>query len=370
MEIKYRTVKLDKSSPLSLAHQLARDLRWMMAAGDVNEGDILPNIREFADVLDINLHTVRAAYHLLEDQGLVTIRPRAGTKAKAYVPFRGALKERSSPQFVAVLVPALSSFYEQIVDGMTTALEVKDLIPVVIPCREDPFFADSIFKTLSANSYCGIINISIGFSDEYSHELSRQIVKDTPIVFVDNHLNFGHRIEFNNQGAINHLTLHLVEHGYREIALISCPEFWPIGQEVNAGFVQALAKSDLEVDESLIYTVPTFTYEAGKFCAEKMLNKKKLPEAIVAASDTLALGAITAFKNAGLQIPNDVAVVGYNDISYSRFTDPPLTTAALPTYQIGESCANMFLKVLKGGLKTWEVEKFNSELIIRKSCGC
>ncbi len=370
MDVKYLLVKLEKDAPLSLVHQLARSLKWMMATGEIKEGEALPNIREFADALGIHMHTVRAAYHLMEDSGLVTIKPRAGTRAKAYVPFQGALEDHSPHQFAAVLVPMLTDFYNQIMAGMTAILEAEDLIPVVIPCREDPYFANSIFKTLSAGNYCGIINISIGFDDDFALELRWQITTNTPIVFVDDFLDFGHRIDFNTSGAIHQLTTHLGEHGYRKIALISCPGFWPIGSEVRTGYAQALEDLGLEVDESLCVTVPTFTFEAGKFCVERMLAQKKLPDAIVAASDTLALGAIASLKAAGLQIPRDIAVVGYNDIAYSKFSDPPLTTAVLPAYKIGVSSAKMLLRILKGGLETWQHEQFDSELIVRRSCGC
>ena len=87
MDKKFSIVRLDQDSAILLASQLSRKLTWMIAAGDIHEGETLPNIREYAELLGIHMHTVRAAYHLLEADQLVTVRPRTGTIVKKYEPF-------------------------------------------------------------------------------------------------------------------------------------------------------------------------------------------------------------------------------------------------------------------------------------------
>jgi DNA-binding LacI/PurR family transcriptional regulator len=223
---------------------------------------------------------------------------------------------------------------------------------------------------LSAGNYAGVINISMGFSDEYLELLKTQLNFKSPLVFVDDYSQFGHRIYFDTRKAIVDATRHLAAHDYRLLALINCPADWSVGREVSAGFQQGLLESSLDFSRDLIYSVPDFTFAAGKFCGERILQNSPIPRAVVTAGDALALGAISAFKDAGLRIPQDIAVIGYNDIPVSAISDPPLTTVAMPTFRIGEVSIRTLLKIIDGSPQKWLIEKFAGELQIRKSCGC
>jgi LacI family repressor for deo operon, udp, cdd, tsx, nupC, and nupG len=371
MNKKFTTIRLDQNSAFPLANQLARKLTWMIAAGDITEGETLPPIRDFSESLGIHMHTVRAAYHILESRQLVSMRPRVGTVVNEYIPFQSAARpEMTAEGFIAVLIPDMSDFYSQILKGIISVLEKENLIPVVIPCSEDPYYAEAAYKIVSAKDFLGVINITIGFSDEYYEVLRSQNNKDAPLVFIDDFAAVGHRMLADTQGAISLAVSHLAQHGYKDLALINCPGDWPVGTEVLKGFQKGLEGSNLEYQPEDVYVLPDFSYDAGNFCGERILSSTRRPRAVVAASDSLALGAISAFKSGGLKVPEDIAVIGYNDIPIAAIFDPPLTTIALPAFQIGERGANALMKAINGKNEQWIEEVFEGKLVVRKSCGC
>ena len=368
---KFRIVKLDQSLAFPIANQLAEQLTWMIAGGIIEEGETLPPIREFADLLGINMHTVRAAYHILEKLTLVTIRPKIGTVVQKYIPFAtvpnlNLLKN----ELIAVFIPALSDFYNQLFKGIEFSARKNDLIPVVISCNEDPIYAERIYRSISARNFSGAINISIGFTDAFYEEFQDEKFSHIPLVFIDDFDATGHRILIDTEAAIYDATIHLIQHGYKDIALVNCPEDWPVGREILRGFKRALSESEIQPKQEMIFSIPNFTFEAGVFCGERMLQNSQLPQAVVTASDTLALGVISAFNRNDLTIPDDIAIVGYNDIPLAKTSSPPLTTVSLPSFEMGEFAMNTLLDVISGITTSWVEKTFYGNLVIRESCGC
>jgi DNA-binding LacI/PurR family transcriptional regulator len=110
-----------------------------------------------------------------------------------------------------------------------------------------------------------------------------------------------------------------------------------------------------------------YTPASGFEAMVSLLQSKPRPTAVFVASDVVALGAILAIKNAGLRIPNDIAVVGFDDIPLAEFYDPPLTTIRLPAFGLGWSGGERLIRLIQGeGLDRGDVF-LDSELIIRKS---
>jgi len=218
------------------------------------------------------------------------------------------------------------------------------LISVVLSCNEDSIFAEAMYKTLSARGVTGFINISQGFSDAFYQNFSLEENVNTPLIFLDVIDAQTHSITIDTPGAIGLAVNHLLDHGYREIALVNCPEEWPVGREALRGFCRALKARGIATDTSRIYTVPNFGYEAGRFVIERMLISQSLPRALVTVSDNLAIGAISALKKHSIQVPEDVAVIGFNDIETASIVDPPLSTISLPLFDMGQQTMSSLLE--------------------------
>lgn len=371
MDKKFLLTKINKNSALPAANQLARQLIWLIAEGTIKEGEQLPSIRNYAELLNIHYHTVRAAYHILEQKNLVRINPRIGTIVQKYIPFASIdQKEFPDTNFIAVLVPSLSDFYRQVIDGIeSVAIESKQ-IPVILSCHEDPIYAERQYRNLSARGIKGFINISIGFPNEFYANFKQKENLNVPLVFLDVVESGTHSLTIDTASAIGLAVSHFLDHGYNDLAFINCPSEWPIGREALKGFRLALKKRGIEFSQTSVFSVPDFGYQAGQFVIEKMIQYNSLPRAIVTISDNLAFGAISELKQKGFQIPQDVAIIGYNDILPSSIIDPRLSSIALPLYEMGRQTMLSLNKVLKGNLKGWIRKSFSGQLVIRDSCGC
>ena len=367
----YEIIKINKDSSLPEADQLARQLIWLMADGVIKEGEKLPTIRVFADQLNIHHHTVRAAYHKLEEKALVSIKPRIGTIVRKYIPFlMYQQREYFQADMVGVLIPGLTDFYQQILSGIESVARDKRLIPIILNCDDDPVYAEVLYKNLSARNILGVINISLGFSDSYYDEFTHSENLNVPLVFLDVMQSQTHRINIDTLSAIRLATEHLLDHQYNDITLINCRAEWPIGREAQKGFRLAIESRGLEFYRSSVYSVPDFGVDAGKFAVKRIMNAGKHPRAIIAVSDSLAIGAMSALKEMDFKIPTDVAVMGFNNIFSASIVDPPLSTIGLPLFEMGKQAMIALNRVLDGDVSGWIHKEFSGKLVIRESCGC
>jgi DNA-binding LacI/PurR family transcriptional regulator len=371
MDKKYLIPKIKQHSAISPANQLAGQLTWLIADGVITKGEKLPSIRDYAKVLHIHHHTVRAAYHKLEESHLVSMRPGTGTIAREYFPFISTPYEAFLDQeMIAILIPRLSEFYQNIIFGIESATDEKRLIPIILSCHNNPIYAEAIYNILSARNIKGIINISIGFTDEFYEKFLKIENLNIPLVFLDVVEAESHSLTIDTAAAIELATGHLIDHGYADLALLNCPSDWPIGREAIKGFRSALQSKGFTQQEKSIFTVPGFGYDAGHFIIERMLNNQELPRGIVTVSDELAIGAISALKDNGFRVPQDVAIIGFDDIPSASFIDPPLTTVSLPLFEMGQQTMLALGNVLNGYLEDWFHKSFSGRLVVRESCGC
>jgi LacI family xylobiose transport system transcriptional regulator len=137
-------------------------------------------------------------------------------------------------------------------------------------------------------------------------------------------------------------TRHLLAQGHRRIGLIAGPANMMSSRARIAGFRSALEEAGLPVDESLIIS-GDFERDSGLLCGQELLNRPDRPTAIFALNDLMALGVYEAARLAGLAIPEDLSVIGYDDLSVAQWTGPPLTTIRQPLIDMGRQAAQMVL---------------------------
>ncbi len=163
---------------------------------------------------------------------------------------------------------------------------------------------------------------------------------------------------------------HLVEdHQYRRIAFVSGPEGNYDARDRLRTYGEVLAGSGLTPPDSLV--VPgDFEYDSGVNAVRVLLDERGVTfDAIVAASDQMALGAIDALRVRNLRVPRDVAIIGFDDISEARYCTPPLTTIRQPLRQMGRLAIEVLLRRIRGE-KVDDVLVLPAELVVRRSCGC
>jgi LacI family transcriptional regulator len=163
--------------------------------------------------------------------------------------------------------------------------------------------------------------------------------------------------------AISHLT----GLGHRRIACIAGPQDVSTGLARYNGFQSAMAAADLPVRSDQVAFARAFTIEEGHRCARQLLASGCDCTAFAAGNDMLAVGCYLALDEAGLRCPDQVSVVGFNDMPFINMLRPPLTTIAFPHYQVGTEAAKLLTERLAGNGSMVKVLYLAPELIVRGS---
>jgi LacI family transcriptional regulator len=174
----------------------------------------------------------------------------------------------------------------------------------------------------------------------------------------------------NRAGAAAVVTHLVTEHGSRRLFHLDGPVNAPDASERRLALEQVLG--DHPGSRLVGTTHGSFSVESGEEGGERILAgfRDDMPDAVVCANDQMAIGLLRAFARAGLAVPADVAVVGFDDIFPGRFTNPPLTTVYQPMRTLGErACARLIERISAPSLPP-AVEMLPTELVIRSSCGC
>jgi LacI family transcriptional regulator len=155
------------------------------------------------------------------------------------------------------------------------------------------------------------------------------------------------RIFINNVSMAKTAASYLIKKGHSRIGMIAGLEDTPPRQDRIRGFAKALEEHNLPLNEVLIQD-GDFTEKGGYQGMKKLLDLKPLPSAVFAANDLMALGAMTAIREANLEIPKDIALVGIDDIPAAKFVNPPLTTISQMQEIIGRRAAEMIFERIEG----------------------
>jgi DNA-binding LacI/PurR family transcriptional regulator len=162
---------------------------------------------------------------------------------------------------------------------------------------------------------------------------------------------------------------HLLALGHRRIGMITnAPLAYTSSQQRLEGYRDALTAAGLPYDERLVRQ-GNFDEESGQTAMEALLALEEPPTALFAASDMVAMGALRAIRGGGLRVPEDIAVVGFDDITAARFMTPGLTTIHVPTFGLGWSAAELLIRIIEQTPPLEPQVLLNTDLVIRQSCG-
>lgn len=175
----------------------------------------------------------------------------------------------------------------------------------------------------------------------------------------------------DNVGGARAATTHFVaEHGFDDIAFVAGPANSPDARARFVGFRDALDAAGLKPPDRPDVR-GDFTERSGAFAMMELLRlRKRPPRAIVFGNDQMAVGALAVLADAGLSVPDDVAVSGFDDIQLARHVTPPLTTVRQPMRGLGEECVRLLFRRLDDPSAAREIVELPTQLIVRRSCGC
>jgi LacI family transcriptional regulator len=175
-------------------------------------------------------------------------------------------------------------------------------------------------------------------------------------------------VDVDNQAGAYQAVTHLINLGHRRIGFIAnAPSVYSGARARYGGYRLALEEHDLPIDDDLVQNA-SFLPDSGEEAMKLLLELAQPPTAVFAASDVVALGAMSAVHQAGLSIPADVAFVGFDDIFLSAHAVPPLTTVRVPAYGLGWTSAEVLFARIEGEREVASVT-LETELVVRESCG-
>ena len=246
-----------------------------------------------------------------------------------------------------VLVPDFSNpFYAQIVQGVESVTRKRGYKIMLTDSSEGVAGIGSAVAALYNRVVDGVI--SLEHLDE-DGELIAQ-VRELPWISCSEFLPGAGvpYVSIDHCQAAMDAVQYLINKGHRRIALISADESYRWARLRREGYEMALQRAKLAVDPALVRTATSTDYEAGSHAASGLLALFDPPTAMFAVSDTLAIGAIKALRRGGRRVPDDIAVVGFDDLPLSAVFEPALTTIAQPMRALGAAAAEMLLQRLAG----------------------
>lgn len=202
-------------------------------------------------------------------------------------------------------------------------------------------------------------------------ERLRAALPDVPVVFINTEAEAGDldTVNFDNATGERAATRHLIDLGHRAIAIITGPaQAWD-AQDRLSGFRMTLEEKGLELPEAWVQE-GDFTQEGGMIAMRTLLNLPERPTAVVAGNDLSALGAIAAIREAGLRVPEDISIVGFDDVPSVRYTVPALTTVRIPIREMGMQAIRRLLERIDAPEPLEPLQqRLAVELIVRDSTG-
>lgn len=191
-----------------------------------------------------------------------------------------------------------------------------------------------------------------------------------PLVLLNSDLPDGtfDSLNIDNFGGARAVTEHLLRLGHRRIGLIQGGERNHDARERLRGFRAALREAGVEYEEEWI-APGDFTESAGYGAAERILAARVRPTAVFAANDSMAVGALSALRDAGLRVPDDMAVVGFDDVPIAQYVSPPLTTVRVAIADLGARAVLRLFDAMRDDGSERGREILPTELVVRRSCG-
>lgn len=221
----------------------------------------------------------------------------------------------------------------------------------------------SYIKLCKERKVDGAIFIGIAQDNSQMKEISHSSI---PVVMIDAHLSGENIMSVlsDNRDGIRKGLDYLFENDFKNIFFISSSNFSAVSKERYDAYVEYMKEKNI-YDKNKIY-IGDFTSESGYKIAEEIIKKGEIPEAVFACGDYMALGAIKAFKDYDYKIPEDISVIGFDNVLSSAYSDPPLTTVAQDGFEIGKEAVRSLLDFIKTKEKQDE-KRIKTRLIERNS---
>jgi len=273
---------------------------------------------------------------------------------------------------IGVIIPRLNSYFMAAVIAGIEQVASKEGYNLIISQSSESAEREAInARTMFNNRVDGLL-VSLSYLTKNLEPFEKFAQKNIPLIFFDRtpETNAFTNIRINNFQAAYEATKHLLQLGRKRIAHVTVSSTQNVYRERFQGYAAALTEFGIPLDMNLVY-LGDLSLEAGADAVKYILGLKDRPNGIFIANDNCAAGCVIGLKAQGLRVPEDIAVVGFNDDPVSRIVEPNLTTIHYPGHEMGELAARSLINHLKGtgDIMLTQTILLRSELVIRESSG-
>ncbi|WP_420582297.1 LacI family DNA-binding transcriptional regulator [Reichenbachiella sp.] len=292
-------------------------------------------------------------------------------KAKELGYFRNTLASNLRSQktrTIGVVVPHISRFFlSTVIAGIEEVAFENDYRVIIAQSMDQMEKEHRLIDTLLSSQVDGII-ISIAMETNEFEHLERIADQKTPVVFFDRKCEAipANNVLIDDKARAFDATEHLILNGRKRIAHFSGLENVSIYQDRLEGYREALRKHGLTEDPALIFKSPLKS-EDGRDLASQLLQLKQRPDAIFSANDIAAISCMQVLQESGVDVPKDIAIVGFSNEPLGAYTTPPLTSVNQNPLKMGRLAIQTLLHQLENPEAKTETKFIDSSLVIRKS---
>ena len=276
------------------------------------------------------------------------------------------MKKRKSG-VIGVLIPDISDqFFSLMVRGIENIAYQNDYSVVICDAENSLEKEKKYIRVLQKEIVEGVILTSSSIENEKVKKLIKERI---PVILADRKLKNGDLPYVGSDGVKDSHTLTkcLIDLGYTEIGFLKGPSEVATATERFEGYVRAMEQNRLIINENYLKQ-GDYTFQSGYLAGKEFVNFTRLPQAIIAANDLMAIGITRALEEKGLRIPQDIGVAGFGNIPLSSLVKPKLTTIEIPAYDIGREATLILLSHIKRKRKRIKTKIIDTKLIKGESC--
>jgi len=327
-------------------------------------------LKDIAESLNISISTVSRA---LKGNSRISGKTRAKVlevaKDLGYMsPGMLASEVSKRSNFIGVIVPKISyHLYAMAISGIEKVAETRGMHIIVCQSKESQEREQSLVYELMDLGVVGVIASLASETTDFSHFTALKNMQ-IPLVFFNRQCYDieTDKVVIDNYKAACDATEHLIAVGCRKIAYLGGPKILQINDVRAAGYKSTLQKNGLETKEDyMVYS--KFDKESTLSAARKLLYSPNYPDGILAFSDQMAIGVMVAAKERGLKIPEDIAIIGFNNEPVDELLEPSLTSVDQPAFIMGEESAKLIFKQIDQQETGFKKKILKSFLVVRNS---
>ncbi len=289
------------------------------------------------------------------------IAAQSGFRASAVA---RSLATRRTHTIGVVVTTIADPFVAEVVSGIEDEAMAHNYSVFLANCNADPDREIKVVQSFEDRRVDGIVVTASRVGALYAEVLEKMRM---PIVLLNNQhpSQFAHSVLIENSGASRRAVRHLIELGHRRIAYIGDRFGYGSDSERFSGYRSALDEADVPFLPDLVVHGDGKA-EGGSAAMEKLLAATALPTAVFCYNDMTAIGALKTLRAHGLRAPDDISLVGFDDLPLALYMDPPLTTVRQPKHEMGKLAMQVLLKLIAGSEAEQNI-KVSGELILRQS---